>query len=203
MRNEEETTDNSDVHDGTRPADTTPFSDPFFKMCFNIAVYLTRRKYGQATSWNDYGEKMEQLTKNMLVKHEIAFRTMGERLNLTPSSICGSFESVARQTFLEGCNFGRIVAVYAFFVTVLEYCIQNGMENKVEELRKITANIVAEHKDWVNTNGGWVRRMNQTLFNLSINNTQFAYQRTALSKQENFLLTTGLCKGSRKKHALC
>lgn len=160
MRNEEETTDNSDIHDGTRPTDTSPFSDPFFKMCFNIAVYLTRRKYGQATSWNRYGEKMEQLTKNMLVKHEIAFRTMGERLTLTPSSICGSFESVVRQTFLEGCNFGRVVAVYAFFVTVLEYCIQNGMDNKVEELQKITAKVVAEQKDWVNKNGGWVR-MNQ------------------------------------------
>ena len=132
-------------------------NDPFARICFNIALYLTHKRVGKGNTHCKYGVKMEELTKNMLVKHEMAFRGMTERLQLNPHNIVESFEAVARETFIDGCNFGRVVATYAFFLTVLDYCLRHNMENKISELQLSTTNIISDHKEWINKNGGWVR----------------------------------------------
>jgi len=129
--------------------------DPFWKLCFSIALYLTNARTGKRNIRCGYGEKMDRLTRDMLLKHKITFKGMTERLQLNEQNIVNSFEATIRETFADGCNFGRIVATYAFFVAILDYCLQHNMEGKISQLQNATANVVTEQKEWINRNGGW------------------------------------------------
>ena len=131
--------------------------DEFMKICLRIAVFLTNRKAGKRNIRCQYGEKMEKLTEDMLRKHKMTFKGMTERLQLNEHNIVKSFEMTIKETFADGCNFGRVVATYAFFVTIVEYCLHHCMDDKITKLQSVTANAIAEHKDWINRNGGWVR----------------------------------------------
>lgn len=133
------------------------FNDSFVNLCFNIALYLTNIKLGKRNTGCKYGQKMEELTRSMLLKHEMAFMGMTQRLQLNEHNIIESFEAVARESFLDGCNFGRIVATYGFFIVVLDYCLHHNMENKIDELQMAVTRIVSDQKEWINRNGGWVR----------------------------------------------
>ena len=132
-------------------------SDEFTLICLKIAVFLTNRKTGKRNFRCRYGEKMEKLTEDILTKHKMVFKGMTERLQLNEHNIVKSLEMTIKETFADGCNFGRVVTTYAFFVTVMEYCLRHGMDNKITKLQSVTANSIAQHKDWINRNGGWVR----------------------------------------------
>ena len=132
-------------------------SDPFMKLAFSIAVYLTNLRTGEENIRCRYCEKMDHLTKDMLVKHGMAFRGMMERLRLNEHNIIKSFEATVRETFSDGCNFGRIVAAYAFLITVIDYCLRHNMHDKITQIQMATAILITEQKEWINKNGGWVR----------------------------------------------
>lgn len=137
--------------------DLVSLCDPFLKLCFNIALYLTNVKTGKANIRCKHGRKMEELTKDLLRKHGMVYSGITQRLKLNEHNIVGSFEAVADETFSDGCNFGRIVATYALFVVMLDYCLLHGLEDKVEELQEATVRVIAKQKAWITNNGGWVR----------------------------------------------
>ena len=153
-RKNEKEDDNSIVTEGQDLS-----SDPFFIMSFNIAVFLTKRRLGERTASLRQGEKLEELTKQMLLKHEITFNKMAGKLTLTPENVIATVEAVGQELFLDGCNFGRVVAAYALFIRILEYCLSHNMEDKVEEIQKTTAKVITDQKEWMMKNGGWVSRV--------------------------------------------
>ena len=131
-------------------------SDPFRKTGLDIALYLTNSRRGKRNFRCGYGEKMDRLARDMLLKHKMAFKGMTERLQLNEQNITNSFEATIRETFADGCNFGRVVATYTFFIAILDYCLHHNMESKIPQLQVATANVIAEQKEWINRNGGWV-----------------------------------------------
>ena len=105
-----------------------------------------------------YSKTLKRTVNELLEKHSILFNGMVSKLNISEKNGYQTFHNVADEIFVDGqFNWGRIVAVYAFGARIAKYCVENNMENYVDEIGGFLGSYVANKLGaWISRNGGWV-----------------------------------------------
>ena len=78
------------------------------------------------------------------------------KLNISRNTAYATFVEIASEVFVDGVNWGRIVALYAFCGRLALYCERNNMKDLVESVTNWTGKYVGGLSDWIESNGGWV-----------------------------------------------
>jgi len=87
-----------------------------------------------------------------------AFKDICAKLHLTPTNVHGTFVAVVHELFMDGVNWGRIVALVSFGGSVAVECVKKEMPLLVDQvLEWITSFIDTQLSQWIAANGGWVR----------------------------------------------
>ena len=78
------------------------------------------------------------------------------KLNITRTTAYTTFVEIASEVFVDGINWGRIVALFAFGGKLAVYCNQHNMEDLVASVTEWIARYVGGLSDWIESHGGWV-----------------------------------------------
>ena len=137
------------------------------KMAIDIVHYVP--KYQTPPDPSDPGKTMRRTVDEMIVKHEIKFKSMIQHLvkNLdfpvdaeedSQNMIKRTFDGVVHAMFSdEKITWGRIVALYAFGGLVAKHCVQNNMQDYVDFCGDLVADHVCDYLfRWILHKGGWV-----------------------------------------------
>lgn len=124
---------------------------------FVILNLIGKNKSGKS---NDKVERtLLRCVKTMMSKHELLFKGMMKRLNITQENGYMTFVSIANELF-EGdkmaVNWGRIVALYSFGGQLALHCVESKMEdyalNIATFMGRYSSEVVAP---FVRQSGGW------------------------------------------------
>ena len=79
------------------------------------------------------------------------------KLNITRTTAYTTFVEIASEVFVDGINWGRIVALFAFGGKLAVYCDQHNMKDLVSSVTEWVGRYVGGLSDWIENHGGWVR----------------------------------------------
>ena len=129
-----------------------------YKDSCEMAEYIFRKSCGTSQRYNKIGEKLYKLCSEMRIKYELVFSNLGTRLNLTRDTLYGQSRDVMKEAFSDGeCNFGRIVSIYAFCLTICEYCNDHQtLREHVDHVFQATAEVMYSNQEWFQRNDSWV-----------------------------------------------
>ena len=129
-----------------------------YKDSYELAEYIFRKSYGKSQRYNKIGEKLYKLCSEMRIKYELVFSNLGTRLNLTRDTLYEQSRDVMKEAFSDQeCNFGRIVAIYAFCLAISEYCnTQSSLKEHVDYVFQATAEVMYSNQEWFQRNDSWV-----------------------------------------------
>lgn len=97
------------------------------------------------------------------------------KLNITRTTAYPTFVEIASEVFVDGINWGRIVALFAFGGKLALYCDQNQMKDLVSSVTEWVGKYVGGLSEWIESNGGWVSSI-FFLFKLNfLNSSKFVY----------------------------
>lgn len=130
-------------------------SSELFQRSKNLAVYIVNKELGIKQRKDRTGEKLHELCKEMRYKHEPVFDGICNRLNLNRENMDESSQAVMVEVFSDGCNFGRVVSLYTFCLTLCEFSYQNDLSDQMEIICKNTSLAVYSHMDWFENQGSW------------------------------------------------
>jgi hypothetical protein len=100
---------------------------------------------------------LRQVTTKLEDENEELFSQMCVRLQITQSTVYGTFVGVVRELFESGVNWGRIVALVAFCEALVVHCARSGMEEKAKLVIQWTALYMAKNlSEWMKDHGEWV-----------------------------------------------
>lgn len=77
------------------------------------------------------------------------------KLNITRTTAYTTFVEIASEVFVDGINWGRIVALFAFGGKLAVYCNQHDMEDLVASVTEWIARYVGGLSEWIESHGGW------------------------------------------------
>lgn len=77
------------------------------------------------------------------------------KLNITRTTAYPTFVEIASEVFVDGINWGRIVALFAFGGKLALYCDQNQMKDLVASVTEWVGKYVGGLSEWIESNGGW------------------------------------------------
>ncbi|XP_016345360.1 induced myeloid leukemia cell differentiation protein Mcl-1 homolog isoform X2 [Sinocyclocheilus anshuiensis] len=101
---------------------------------------------------------MTQVVADILLKHEIAYKGMLQRLQLESQADDMSFISCIAETMFNDntTNWGRIVSLVAFGAVVCSRLKELQRERCVETVaQQISSYLISEQHDWLLNNKGW------------------------------------------------
>lgn len=140
------------------PGSTTP-ADKVRQMAEVIAsdVISTFEEDDDKKPQNRYCKTMRRTVKEMSDRHNIAFKSMVQKLNVNDTNAFSTFVSVADEIFEDGTiNWGRIVAVYTFASRLAVHCQKHSPDSE-ERIALYAGKYVASKLGrWILDNGGWV-----------------------------------------------
>ena len=88
------------------------------------------------------------------------------KLNITWATAYPTFYEIASEVFVDGINWGRIVALFAFGGKLAMYCDQHHMEDLVGLVTEWVGRYVCGLSEWIENHGGWVSRDFSDILNL-------------------------------------
>lgn len=99
-----------------------------------------------------------RVVDQLLQKHEILYKSMVTRLNLTNHSNVKYLNVMCNEVFGDGkVTWGRIVALYALCVQIARHFKQEGVDRNAasESINHIGRYIGEKLADWIRQEGGW------------------------------------------------
>lgn len=79
------------------------------------------------------------------------------KLNITRTTAYPTFVEIASEVFVDGINWGRIVALFAFGGKLAVYCDQHHLQDLVVSVTEWIGRYVGGLSEWIEDHGGWVR----------------------------------------------
>lgn len=140
------------------PGSTTPM-DKVRQTAEVIAsdVIATFEDDSTKTPQNRYCKTMRRTVKEMSDRHNIAFKSMVQKLNVNDTNAFSTFVSVADEIFEDGTiNWGRIVAVYTFASRLAAHCKKHNPESEERIALYAGKYVASKLGKWILDNGGWV-----------------------------------------------
>lgn len=129
-----------------------------------IATYLVNKRLGKKQKSYRIGDKLYELCSEMENERESFFSNVCTRLNLNRENLSESSTAVMDNVFTDGCNFGRIVALFTFCLTLSMYCAENDeLVDQIDTVIDNTAITLVNQREWFENEGSWV---NNFCFNL-------------------------------------
>ncbi|XP_062394827.1 induced myeloid leukemia cell differentiation protein Mcl-1b [Sardina pilchardus] len=101
---------------------------------------------------------MDRLVKSLVVKHELVYKGMINRLNFDERGDDMSFiSSVAKDMFSDGkTNWGRIASLFSFGAVLCSHLKSRGQEGSIEEVGNlISSYLLSDQLDWMINNKEW------------------------------------------------
>lgn len=138
-------------------APTTPDTDKVDEIARSLAKDIVKcaiaEKKGENVpmSPNKYCSTMRRTVSEISSRHEIVFRSMMSRLNITPETWPTAFRNIANEIFIDGSrNWGRLVTLYAFAACLAQCWVEKQMENQTDEVADVVADYVEQNlNDWI------------------------------------------------------
>lgn len=90
------------------------------------------------------------------------------KLNITRTTAYQTFVEIASEVFVDGINWGRIVALFAFGGKLAVYCDQHHMEDLVALVIEWVGRYVGGLSEWIENHGGWVRNKLNFIFKICV-----------------------------------
>lgn len=99
---------------------------------------------------------LHHLAGNLAEERERQFEDILNGLRLTNDNLSETYQIIVREMFLDGVNWGRILAFLVFSGSLSVHCARDGMKERVGDVISWTENDV-ERKvaRWVEHQGGW------------------------------------------------
>ncbi|KAK3588707.1 hypothetical protein CHS0354_026025 [Potamilus streckersoni] len=86
------------------------------------------------------------------------FDDLVHQLNITPDIAYSTFVSVANELFVDGINWGRVVALFAFGGAIAVQCVEKNLVHLVDSIYEWLATYIDNTiQHWINSQGGWER----------------------------------------------
>lgn len=126
------------------------------ELSIDIVVYSSGLKQQPV---NKYALTMRRCVDEMLIKHEILFNGMVNKLHITRENVHLTFTNVVNELFRDGeINWGRVVSVYAFAARLARHLDgQNEDATAIQNIATICGEFVAfDLGGWIEKQGGWV-----------------------------------------------
>ncbi|XP_061164871.1 bcl-2-like protein 1 [Saccostrea echinata] len=139
------------------PGSTTPM-DKVRQMAEVIAsdVIATFEENSDRAPQNRYCKTMRRTVKEMSDRHNIAFKSMVQKLNVNDTNAFPTFVSVADEIFEDGTiNWGRIVAVYTFAARLAVHCKKYSPDSEERIALYAGKYVASKLGKWILDNGGW------------------------------------------------
>ena len=131
------------------------------RLGLDIVDYVILKTKGNPPKSSDYHVRTLRLIVDYLLeKHQLQFADMVKKMKIGElGEICQSFVASADKLFLDRrCNWGRIVALYAYAASLADYCASNHVsQDLVRKIGETVGNYVCVRlADWIFVHGGWV-----------------------------------------------
>lgn len=156
--------------------DTSTFSanDKFiieeaFALALDYIPYRLRNKFDQTKlkglpreylvphNPSTVAAKVRGLATHMEAEYPDLFESACTKLGITPATASTTFDSVAKEIFQTGTNWGRIVALFTFSGVVAHHFVVMDRPEMVPHVLEWIVNFIADHLlQWIRENGGWV-----------------------------------------------
>ncbi|WAQ95074.1 B2CL2-like protein [Mya arenaria] len=99
---------------------------------------------------------MRSLADEFEKRYSREFNDMVEQLHINPDIAYSTFIAVAQELFIDGINWGRIVALFTFGGSIAIECMLKRMEHLVDSIYEWVSTYVRDHlEDWISTHNGW------------------------------------------------
>ncbi|XP_022334499.2 anti-apoptotic protein NR13-like [Crassostrea virginica] len=138
------------------PGSTTPM-DKVRQMAEVIATdVIASFEESSKAPQNRYCKTMRRTVKEMSDRHNIAFKSMVQKLNVNDTNAFSTFVSVADEIFEDGTiNWGRIVAVYTFASRLAAHCKKHSPDSEERIALYAGKYVASKLGKWIHDNGGW------------------------------------------------
>ena len=130
------------------------------ELATDIVYYVSGVRKGKAPS--KHASTLRRTVQEMHIKHEILYKGMMNKLQITENSAYPVFTNVSNEIFRDNqINWGRLVSVFAFGAKIAKYLCENNNQQchtrMLNKLAKFLGNYVAEKLGgWISEQGGWV-----------------------------------------------
>lgn len=141
--------------------DMTPTSTRYL-----VADYLTYRLGKNGHTWpnspplevtNKIHIAMRTLADGFEEQYTAEFSDMLQQLHITPNVAYPTFNAVAQELFIDGINWGRVVALFVFGGAIAIECCEKNMSHLIDSVYDWMSTYVQTHlEQWISSQGGWV-----------------------------------------------
>ena len=106
---------------------------------------------------NRYCKTMRKMAQEVSERHDIALKSMVNKLNLSDSNTFETFIHVADEIFEDGqVNWGRVIVVYAFAARLTQHLRKSRPEYEEKIALYVGKYVGNKLGRWIVDNGGWV-----------------------------------------------
>ena len=135
------------------------------KLLGHDIVHYVSNNNRYVTSSSVQNEKLLPVTKTLRrtvdelsQRHEILFRGMVKKLEISPENVNQVFFNIADEIFKDKqYNWGRIVSVYAFGGRLAKHLSDNHLTTDIDFIGEFIGHYVSENLGWwIESKGGWV-----------------------------------------------
>ena len=99
---------------------------------------------------------LHHLAGNLAEERERQFEDILSRLSLTNENLSETYRIIVQEMFIDGVNWGRILAFLVFSGALAVHCAREGMESRVGDVIRWTEDDVEKTVSrWVVKQGGW------------------------------------------------
>lgn len=131
-----------------------------------VADYLDYRLQKHGFSWQNcpplsnrnckIHHALKSLADNFDGRYHAEFDSMVQQLNISPDIAYPTFLAVANELFIDGKNWGRVVALFVFGGDIAEECVDKQMEHLVDSINEWVSQYIQNHLEhWISSQGGW------------------------------------------------
>ena len=99
---------------------------------------------------------LHHLAGNLAEERKRQFEDILNRLQLDDENLAETYQTIVKEVFIDGINWGRILAFLVFAGSLAVYCAREGMEERISDVISWTENDVEKTiSRWMETQGGW------------------------------------------------
>lgn len=99
---------------------------------------------------------LHHLAGNLAEERKRQFEDILNRLQLDDENLAETYQTIVKEVFIDGINWGRILAFLVFAGSLAVYCAREGMEERISDIISWTENDVEKTiSRWMETQGGW------------------------------------------------
>lgn len=134
-----------------------------------VVDYIKHRVAKEGFQWENDGRQgsvtpnavqaaMRSLGDEFEERFRNRFSDMIEQLNITDNNAYDTFKTIVDETFSDGVNWGRFVALFGFAGRFAVYCFVHNKSHLVDNVVEwVTSYIDTNLQEWMTSNNKWVR----------------------------------------------